>query len=877
MLLTIGNPGDLFDAGDAPVLEKWQSSKDESIRRRVYVLLANLLRLEEYASRHPQSAAARMLDDAVGRQSLRFIPRFMHKWLLIQAVTSIANIVATGMPIASERTRVVYGPKGIGKSFLMKLIVIGSSLCLPDDADGTILLGYVSAPMFHTSGSLLLLPDLLCELAKRHGLLHDDAEATTFLRDPFHFLGRNQAVPVLIVDEVDAIYLEQPGDTGAFIQCLRNWRETGHPAMFWITGSAGALRMMAEGVAPESQSFPGYRRSSKLQYDKFLAVQLHNRISFYQSLLMLVNATRAATRGRGMQELVSDAEEYLRRSMSDAIEEESREDLQFDLFDKDDSNINPWEVSFRLRAEPENCQRGPLDMAEVFRKAHLLLWNSCGLARHYELLGKLSDEPGALQQLRSAMAHGNDFGRFLHDLAEAFETEVPTVLNPLCVLSDQGFKCFPLSIVTKGRSPTSDQLMKWSTEDYLFIDCQGSGMSWRVGFRHPRFAAEAIAIHRHELGGMNLWQRMSMVFPFGKLGQGFPETMALEAMRNGGLQFAIETAPGREGERPRPDEVRRFSLVSDVRLDLADPASWDRNIVQRIQEGGWVIVPTKPLQRGVDGVAFWAFERDEAVHRGVGFVEIKLAGLFDAVTFERTTEHPDVPLRTVQRKLHLAWAEWGKGICERLGWDFDTTVPWFILETCKRVPSKEEWSRWFAGENRSSAPPVAPPSSESAAGAGGDDGDTRGVETAERSCPYNLRPRLELARIIHEAVTEEEEEDREVNAIAETRDALTHPAGMFGCILDQADLYAYWPVQVRKLAEILNLAPEYIEPDSGKEERSAPNALDMYDDAAATGSLPESPFEDRTPSEYNQRSHRRHGGDSTQPAAKRGRMFGSYR
>ena len=859
----------LFNFGYAPAFQKWtRPVTREPVRNRIRKLLTNIVTLKKYATDYPWSGAATLLDTVGMDGPFQFVPRRRHKELLAIAVESIGNMAETGDAVTAHATQVVHGPKGIGKSFLMKLIVLGSSLCLPDDTKFRVIAGYVSSPVFR-GGHRKDVQDIRDELLRQHGVPRDS----------------HKIRPVVIIDEFDQLYHEPREYVTDYLGSIRQLREGGARGMVWITGSAGALRMLVYGVAPaDTSQYEGYTKANHLQGDKFLLFQLDNRLRFYQSLLLLVNAEPKRRRVGEVREFVTEVEHYLDAHMEELKLENATEDQGFRIKLGDD-HTSAWDPALDLTLVDLLDVRSPtpatevLDEARVCQIAHTIFWNSCGLARHYEALTTLNQEASGLQKLRQDMGVGGDkdLRYFLHSLATVFAEEVPSVLDPLQAFSDEGFKAVSVGDVFDAASPKDrevpqEKLVRWADLPYLYLNCESSGDTWQVGFRHPRYAAEANALATQELQGISQWNRMSLYFPLGHLGQGFPETMALKAMaEGGGIRRAIQSAAGRGARRSEfnlPEDLS-FNFVPDVRFDLAKPSEWDRTVVNRIMNGEAIAVATRRGQRGVDGVAFklWETEHGET-YLHIWLIEVKLACLFDTDTFERTDEHRTVDIDVVRQGLHLAWLEWGAEICGELRWPHERTVPWFILETCKRVEEKQAWSELLAGNpppepelepeaegeeenitgSSRSDPSWNPSDSKSTTGSTGratrasarvsprsvasasperltraasqssGEGYARSRARASGGMCYDLRPLRAVARII--PLDSEELEKREITeAVARIgRDTVEIWQGdqgaagafcSFGCVLDQEDLYDCWPKGIQKLAELLDLAPEY--------------------------------------------------------------------
>ena len=833
--LDMYQPGKLFDTEAVPVFDTWDVEHD-SMNVKIGKLLKNMKTLQEYALERPRSGVARLLARAGFGDYRPFVPRRGHVTLLINAIHSICLLYKFGRSTATDKARLIHGPKGIGKSFVATLIVLGSSLCLPIGGPHRILAGYVSAPMKRPDGKLMTASEMICELHKEHGLVKTAEDESDFMKDWVKWFLDNGIRVVLIMDEFDKTYMRPKEEVSRCIDCFCN-RSTSSLTMLWLTGSAGSLRTLVYGrVREDLREYPGYVVGGPyVQKDKCYELELDNRISFYQSLQLLRFATPKTERVGDVATFVDKAEHYLWKHRDEVKRENSREDAEHALLIADEGS--PWEISMDS-APPTGT--ADIDEHEICQTTHGIFWNSCGIARHYETMSQLDQEAETLQELRHAMGQDTTLSRFLRALASVFEMEVPSVMNPFLAFSNDGFQLVPRtrvlgeSILTQADREyiTSATLVSWSDLNYFYFRCTSRGETWELGFRHPRYAAEAIAVQNAELNGMTAWRRLSILYPVGGLGQGYPETVALRAMANGGLKHAIKNAvyDGEETDEqdsPRngvgnkraddyqlPDAMR-FTFIPDVELDLRNPREWNPEVVERIRNGDPIIVATTLRQYGVDGVAFWTTATEGGgVHRHVALIQIKLACLVVGQTFQRVEEHGDVAIGKVCDKLHEAWGAWRRGIVEELRWELGTTVPWMVLQTCKDVRHKKQsWARYLAGdaipENADSYQDSSGQTSEYTLSrqSRSDSGDP--APAGGERVSSNLRSASNPMSRMLLALQQQDSASPDSSMGDEEHESL--PFSGFGSVVDQSDLYGFWPAEVTKLAEMLDLAPEYIE------------------------------------------------------------------
>ena len=817
----------IFDdlaADQHPAMEHWelQNFADAStIQGAVEILLRNVVELLHFAEEHPTSNAGQLVEHL--RMGERFfVPRKDHMELF-RGIIYVCDGFTSGTEVPSWDTRLIVGPKGIGKSLLLKVITVGVALSLGPkktiaDRDCRVLAGYCPRP---ARGELLLPTQLAYRVLRQHGLAgrqeesiwgwcpRDGNEAAGCAIGMCRWLRRNNVRLLLILDEFDEVYKRREGS--AYVDQLTALRESSLPVMIWLSGSAGSLRMLVYGDAggepsrnPDDMTaferkYPGYW-GINLNSTKFRVSQLRNTLRLFQSARIFVHnpVVRLSLRehhSRVVRFVEEHGDEERREQRAEGV-------LSASIFpplnetsdttggdgatgtgdDREEGEVrraNMLTVSRRLpERDSQSVSAANAEDSEVRQWLRVMYWNSCGLGRHYEQLTSISDENGSMAELRRDISSSPRLRALVIELATRVETAVPEVLNPMKAFDiDPARLLFPLSEVVgalrergAARDPSPHEIAEWADVPYLFVE--GSRAAYVIGFAHPAYAAVGILCKREELRGLMSMEHLAFMFPVGHLGQGFPERMALEAMANAGVQTAITRAKeygSHSGGGPFPENMQ-FSFLDNTTIDLGDPSSWDGVVMRRIQEGEALVIPLTKQQYAADAAAFWStVDGAGAIVRHIALVQVKLVCLYDSdLPYDRRRDHSSLRLGEICVKLHSAWLDWCGDLCRALGCEEAEVIPWFIVVTSNKVTNKK-----------------------------------RASKTLSRRSP--------LSAAEMEKKRKRKEKNGKTMTDSEVRLANATISGV-GCVLDQEDMYDAWPAKIKSLADLMGYWPEYMRP-----------------------------------------------------------------
>ena len=310
-----------------------------------------------------------------------FIERKSHDDVLKTALDHAYTLFRNGVKDGTQYTIVVGGPKGVGKSLLLRSAAVATAVgsALGFAGSGTpgrtrVIAAYYSRPPVYSrpSGGKVWLPNDLVRFAlMKHGHLDPEHPVAQCeggdqwtegiggrSQGLYQWMRDNHLAVMLFIDEYDLLYQQHHEQVRVFREQLVNLNDDVAPILFWLSGSGAKTRLLVHGEAGETNpNLPGLTRatSNSLNAEKFRPMHLRNTLSVDECKRMILFA----------------------RPKSDRPPE-------WGPF------LAAIEVSLGLRSGryPDEWPEG-----RVQAVVQLLYWNSCGIARHFERVEQF-DEGG---------------------------------------------------------------------------------------------------------------------------------------------------------------------------------------------------------------------------------------------------------------------------------------------------------------------------------------------------------------------------------------------------------------------------------------------------------------------------------------------------
>jgi hypothetical protein len=509
---------------DAEVLRFVQ--KAEALTTRL--VLRNLRRLAD--SRYPDSGRLRWKHLAL---------RGAHKEVLVTAVRRVRALGSPEGDSLTNKSRLILGAKGMGKSFLLESIVVGVQASLPP-LDRTKLgkecqIVMVYAPSLRLEDEELARTprSLIASALQSHGLLLENDGAVpawaveglspTCNTEFGTWLEEKQLRVFLVVDKTELAWAGSFGEAQAFHRACVSFAERIPFATLWLTGSTTKVRALAFGHLPHwtTPGAPAYggETARSLNDTKFRAMNLFKQLKRDEARALVAAILRGARDEHVAPQYRQLKTLLLRTETGDEEAEAGGEGAG--------GAGAAGGAAGGGGGGAGAGHEGEEDGDDVVEK---LMWAAAGSMR--ELEGLVSGEPERNQSERMAAEWTDDkFRAVCKAIMVTLRTRndgawnLRTNLWAYAELVDGtqvgsgDLRNAPLdgpraeAYRALLRTVTVEDLMKW--DDLGILDVVTSMGEWNVGFRHPMFLNQAEAMDTAEAGGIPWQHRLALQVPMG--------------------------------------------------------------------------------------------------------------------------------------------------------------------------------------------------------------------------------------------------------------------------------------------------------------------------------------------------------------------------
>jgi hypothetical protein len=564
-----------------------------------WLVLRNLRRLAD--SSMPGTGVARWKHLAL---------RGAHKKVVVKAVSRAKDLWTSDGDGTSDKSVLLLGLKGLGKSFLLQSLVVGIQASLPP-LERTKLCSSVQVVMVYSptvrleNEELARTPrSLIASALQAHGLLHEDDGAipawavegleVTRVVELSDWLAEKFLRVFLVVDEAESAWARSFSEAREFHDACMAFAEHMPHATLWLTGSTTKVRALAFGHLPHwtTPGAPGYGGDTALSLNdsKFRAINLFKQPkragarALVTAILRDTADDRVAPEYRRLKKVLLGATGAEVEGGGGGGKEAGEEDEEASGGAAAPSTAPPpapgaagggGRTGDVGGVEEDEEDEEEEEEEEEDAAVEQLMWTAAGSTRDLVriLRGEVDDVAPSMRMtatwvdpkfravckaiMLTLQARNGDAWNLRRklwpyaELTEGIHVQSVDILNaPL-----DG----PRADVEREllRTVTVEDLIGW--DDLGILDVTTSKSGWAVGFRHPLFLLQAEAMDTAEASGLPWERRLALQVPMGPFVD-TAETMVLEACASAeGVRAVL--GMGFEGVRVAAGEVNWSSRV----------------------------------------------------------------------------------------------------------------------------------------------------------------------------------------------------------------------------------------------------------------------------------------------------------------------------